>query len=71
MSDTAETTVPVSETSKQDPSVQEAINVVNAAISALMDVSNLLRDLPKLVAVNQQLVGRLREAGLLGDQPKA
>ena len=70
MSDTTETTVPVSETAKQDPGVQEAVNVVNAAISALMDVGNLLRDLPKLVAVNQQLVTRLREAGLLTEQPK-
>lgn len=33
--------------------------VVNNAVAALMDIANLLRDIPKLVAVNQQLAERL------------
>ena len=33
--------------------------VVSNAVAALMDIANLLRDIPKLVAVNQQLVERL------------
>ena len=54
-----------------DPAVAQVTQVINNAVAALMDVANLLRDIPKLVAVNQQLIGKLREAGLLGDQPKA
>lgn len=33
--------------------------VVSNAIAALMDIANLLRDIPKLVGVNQQLAERL------------
>jgi len=33
--------------------------VVSNAVAALMDIANLLRDIPKLVAVNQQLADRL------------
>ena len=75
MSDTVETTevteTPAQTEAQVDPAVAQVTQVINNAIAALMDVANLLRDIPKLVAVNQQLVGRLREAGLLGDQPKA
>ena len=35
--------------------------VVSNAVAALMDVANLLRDIPKLVAVNQQLAAQLEE----------
>lgn len=75
MSDTVEaqetTETPAQAEQQVDPAVAQVTQVINNAIAALMDVANLLRDIPKLVAVNQQLVGRLREAGLLGDQPKA
>ena len=33
--------------------------VVSNAVAALMDIANLLRDIPKLVAVNAQLAERL------------
>jgi hypothetical protein len=70
--ETPETTEASASTEQQvDPAVAQVTQVINNAIAALMDVANLLRDIPKLVAVNQQLVGRLREAGLLGEQPKA
>lgn len=71
MSETTETTeVPVQTEAQADPAVAQVTQVINNAIAALMDVANLLRDIPKLVAVNQQLVNRLRDAGLLGEQPK-
>ena len=39
--------------------VQQVNAVVSNAVAALMDIANLLRDIPKLVAVNQQLADRL------------
>ena len=39
--------------------VQQVNAVVSNAVAALMDIANLLRDIPKLVAVNQQLAERL------------
>jgi hypothetical protein len=35
--------------------------VISNAVAALMDVSNLLRDIPKLVVANQQLSARVQE----------
>ena len=75
MSDTVETTE-VTETPAQteqqvDPAVVQVTQVINNAIAALMDIANLLRDIPKMVSVNQQLISKLREAGLFGEPPKA
>lgn len=39
--------------------VAQVNQVVSNAVAALMDIANLLRDIPKLVAVNQQLADRL------------
>ena len=44
------------------PAEQQAAQVnqvVSNAVAALMDIANLLRDIPKLVAVNAQLAERL------------
>jgi len=39
--------------------VAQVNQVVSNAVAALMDIANLLRDIPKLVAVNVQLAERL------------
>jgi hypothetical protein len=39
--------------------VAQVNQVVSNAVAALMDIANLLRDIPKLVAVNAQLAERL------------
>lgn len=39
--------------------VAQVNQVVSNAVAALMDVANLLRDIPKLVVANQQLAERL------------
>jgi hypothetical protein len=45
----------------QDQSLAQVNQVINNAVASLMDVSNLLRDIPKLVAVNAQLAAQLAE----------
>ena len=55
-SEAKETVAPLTDGEK---AVAQVNQVVNNAIAALMDVANLLRDIPKLVAVNQQLAERL------------
>lgn len=50
------------ETKALTPAEQQVAQVnavVSNAVAALMDIANLLRDIPKLVAVNQQLAERL------------
>jgi hypothetical protein len=64
MSDTVETTEaktpadarPLTAAEQQ---VAQVNQVVSNAVAALMDIANLLRDIPKLVAVNVQLAERL------------
>ena len=47
------------------PQTAQVTQIVNNAIAALMDTSNLLRDLPKLVETNQRLASKLVELGAL------
>ena len=55
----------VAETEQANSAEQQALAQVNQIVSnsvaSLMDVANLLRDIPKLVAANQALSARVRE----------
>jgi hypothetical protein len=56
---------------KENAALAGVNQVVTNAIAALMDVANLLRDVPRLVAANQALVQQLESAGvpLPGQEP--
>lgn len=58
MSETADEVVQTEQTPEQK-SLTQVNQVVSNAVAALMDVANLLRDIPKLVAVNVQLATEL------------
>jgi len=45
----------------QDQAAAQVNQVINNAIASLMDISNLLRDIPKLVLANQQLAQQVAE----------
>lgn len=49
------------ELTPQEKGLAQVNQVVSNAVAALMDVANLLRDIPKLVAANQQLAVELEE----------
>jgi ABC-type transporter Mla MlaB component len=48
----------------EEQNLQQVSQVISNAVAALMDVANLLRDIPKLVAANQALVAQLQSAGV-------
>ncbi len=60
---TAEPVVKTEEGGPVDPAVQQAGQVINNAVAALMDIANLLRDIPKLVAANQYLAEQVKALG--------
>jgi hypothetical protein len=49
------------ELTPEQKSLAQVNQVVSNAVAALMDVANLLRDIPKLVAANVQLASELAE----------
>jgi ABC-type transporter Mla MlaB component len=60
MSDTV-TKTEEKELTPEEKSLAQVNQVVSNAVAALMDVANLLRDVPKLVAANMQLAAELAE----------
>jgi len=45
----------------EEQTLAQVNQVVSNAVASLMDVGNLLRDIPKLVAANQQLAAQVAE----------
>lgn len=49
----------------QNAQAAQVNQVVNNAVAALMDVANLLRDIPKLIDTQQKLLAKLVEVGAI------